>query len=364
MPMDIRAAVARKPHGQFTIETLRLNGPKPGEVLVKNVATGICHSDLSVIDQIVPLPMPIVLGHEGAGIVEAVGEGVKSVKPGDHVVLTFGTCGHCPPCDSNHPAYCDTFGPLNNGNRRMDGSCTIHDHQGSEVSSSYFSQSSFATYSIALERNAVKVRSDAPLRLFGPLGCGFITGAGTVLNVLKPGPKSTFAVFGTGALGFAAIFSAKYLGCTRIIAVDRVASRLQLAGELGATDVIDTCKEDLASRLAALGGLDFALDTTGVPAVLEAIVPNLKVRGELAMVGASTQPIFKLNVMDMIPGRVVRGVIEGDCNPHQLIPQLVDRFMEGRFPIDKLSRFYKFEDINTAADDARSGKTIKPILEF
>ena len=362
--MDIRAAVVREPHSAFKIENLRLEDPREGEILVRLVATGICHSDLSVIEQIVPLPMPIVLGHEGAGIVEAVGKGVTRVKTGDHVVLTFGSCGHCPPCSSSHPSYCESFMELNNFGSRADGSKTIRDHGGNELNAAYFSQSSFASHSLALERNSVKVRKDAPLELLGPFGCGFITGAGTVINVLKPGPDSVFAVCGTGALGFAAIFAAKLAGCRRIVAVDRVGSRLDLAAELGATDIIDTSKDDLAERLASLGGLDCVLDTTGVPAVIEAIVPALKVRGVCALVGASTQPSMTLSIMEMIPGRVVRGVIEGDCNPHELIPYLVDQFMEGNFPVDKLSKFYKFEDINTAADDARSGATIKPILTF
>ena len=289
--MQIKAAVVREPHGRFGIETAELDSPRDDEVRVELVATGICHTDLAIVEQLVPLPLPFVLGHEGAGVVVETGRGVTGLAKGDHVVLAFGSCGKCRDCSSGHPAYCESFPMLNFAGRRADGSATIEDSSGAPLNAAFFSQSSFATQAIAPARNAIKVSKHAPLRLLGPLGCGFMTGAGTVLNVLKPRPDSTFAIFGTGALGFAALLAAKISGCRRIIAVDRVQTRLDLARDLGASDVIDTSRVNLGEALTALGGIDRAIDTTGVPKVIEAAVAALNRCGELALVGASSRAV-------------------------------------------------------------------------
>lgn len=362
--MDIKAAVVRAPHTPFVIEPVLLSAPRADEVLVKLTATGICHTDVAIIEQLVPLPMPFVLGHEGAGEVVEVGKSVTGLAKGDHVVLTYGSCGVCPACSSGHPAYCPSQPMLNFAGRRADGSPTIHDARGEAVNAVFFGQSSFATHSISPARNAIKVRRDAPLKYLGPLGCGLMTGAGTVLNVLKPGKDATFVIFGTGALGFAALFAAKLMGCRHIVAVDRVASRLATARQLGATDTIDTSTTDLDQALAEIGGSDCALDTTGVPRVVEAAVRSLKVCGQLALVGASPERSMSTDIMHMISGRVIRGVVEGDAQPETFIPFLVEKFLEGVFPIDKVAGFYPFEQINTALEAGTSGKTIKPIVTF
>lgn len=362
--MQIKAAVAREIHGSFTVENVELAEPKADEVLVRLVATGICHTDLSVVDQLMPLPLPFVLGHEGAGVIERVGSAVSGLAPGDHVVLAFDTCGTCPSCADDHPAYCQQYPLLNFSGRRADGSVTISDAGGEAINANFFGQSSFATHAITHPRNTIKVRADAPLELLGPLGCGLSTGAGTVLNVLRPGPESTIAVFGTGAVGMAALMAAKLMGAGRIVAVDRVASRLALARELGATDTIDTSSQNLAEALLALGGIDRGVETTGVPAVIEGAVAGLKERGELALLGASRDPRITLNILPLISGRVIRGVVNGDCDPAVLIPQMIEWYLEGKFPIDRLSAFYPLDEINAAVADSHSGKTIKPIIRF
>jgi aryl-alcohol dehydrogenase len=362
--MEIKAAVVTAPHASFVIEPFELDRPRADEVLVELAATGICHTDVAVVEQILPLPLPYILGHEGAGVVVEVGSAVTSVAKGDHVVLTFGSCGHCRECAGGHPAYCASAPLLNFAGRRSDGSATVHDGRGQPVNASFFGQSSFATHAISPARNVVKVRSDAPLEYLGPLGCGLMTGAGSVLNVLKPSSDSTFAIFGTGALGFAALFAAKLVGCKRIVAVDRVKSRLDLARASGATDVIDTSGADLDRALAEIGGVDRALDTTGVPKVVEAAIRSLKPCGQLALVGASGERLVSADIMHMISGRVIRGVVEGDADPPVFIPFLVDEFLAGRFPIDRVSERYPFERINTAVADAASGKTIKPIVVY
>ncbi len=210
----------------------------------------------------------------------------------------------------------------------------------------------------------IVVPSDAPLRFLGPLGCGLMTGAGAVLNVLKPDRDSTFVIFGAGALGFAALFAARLIGCRNIVAVDRVKSRLELARELGASEVIDTTTTDLDKALASIGGCNFAFDTTGVPKVIEAAIRSLKVCGQLALVGASNESSMTTDIMHLISGRVVRGIVEGDADPPSFIPFLVERFREGKFPIDRLTDFYPFEQINSAVAAGVSGRTIKPVIEF
>lgn len=362
--MEIRAAVAPAPHAPLAIESVRLEAPRPDEVLVKLVATGICHTDVAMVEQIMPLPLPFVLGHEGAGVVVEVGSGVTGIAKGDHVVLTFGSCGNCGSCTAGHPAYCESAAPLNFGGRRKDGSATIRTAGGEPVNASFFGQSSFATHALSPARNVIVVPRAAPLRFLGPLGCGLMTGAGAVLNVLKPGPDSTFVIFGAGALGFAALFAAKLSGCRRIVAVDRVKSRLDLAREMGATEVIDTTTTDLDQALAAGGGCDVAFDTTGVPRVIEAAIRSLKVCGQLGLVGASHESSMTTNIMHLISGRVIRGIVEGDANPSTFIPFLVEQFRQGKFPIDRLTDFYPFEQINAAVDAGVSGKTIKPVVEF
>src|SRR5690349_19689108 len=184
---QIKAAVVRGKGGPVGIETLSLEGPRRDEVLVQVVATGMCHTDMVARDQVYPVPHPIVLGHEGAGIVEAVGEHVRKVGPGDHIVLSFLPCGHCRACLEGAPASCENFNAYNFSGQRPDGSHALRDEQGRELNDRFFGQSSFAAYAIANERNVVKVRKDAPLELLGPLGCGIQTGAGAVLNALKVG---------------------------------------------------------------------------------------------------------------------------------------------------------------------------------
>ena len=362
--MKIKAAVARTVNGEFSIEDVDLVEPRDDELLVKIVATGICHTDLSVVGQILPLPLPIVLGHEGAGIVERVGSKVEGFEPGDHVVLSFNYCGGCGSCSDEHPAYCDQYELLNFGTGRADGSATHTDANGERLAGAFLSQSSFATYAVTYPRNTIKVRKDAPLELLGPLGCGITTGAGTVFNVLKPGPESTIAVFGAGALGMSALMAARNMGVERIIAVDRVQSRLDLALELGATELINSAEQDLVAALEAVGGIDQGIDTTGVPQVISTAADALKPRGTLVLLGVSRDPNVTLNVMPLLSGRVIRGVAHGDCDPSVLIPQLVDLYLEGKFPMDRLSAFYPFEQINQAVADTHSGKTIKPILRM
>jgi aryl-alcohol dehydrogenase len=307
------------------------------------------------------LPLPAVFGHEGAGVVERVGTGVKALAAGDHVVLTFDSCGMCSNCRADLPAYCCEFRRLNTSARRRDGSAGGADESGGPVGTRWFGQSSFATHAIATERNAVRVDPELPLELLAPFGCGIQTGAGTVINVLRPQPSSSIAVFGVGAVGFAALLAARYLGVGTIIAVDVHARRLELARELGATHVLAANDATLSEQIAnATVCLNAAIDTTGLSHVISTALAALGVHGRLALLGTGTGPLpFDPSSM---AGRSVTFSVEGDADPQTFIPHLVELWRIGRFPVDRLVRTYPLDRINEAVDDSLEGSTVKSVL--
>ena len=362
--MKIRAAVFREGSEAPAIEELELTGPRAGEVLVRIVATGVCHTDIKASGEKSPVPKPVVLGHEGAGVVEAVGEGVTKVQKDDHVVMTFDSCGLCPSCLASKPAYCHTQNSFTC--TREDGSHYLH--AGDEpVNGDFFKQSSFATHAIGTQRNVIKVSRDAPLEMLGPLGCGVQTGAGAALNDLKIAPGETFAVLGVGTLGISAIMAARFAGARRIVAVDRHAHRLDLAAELGADETIVAGDDPVADAIMDYlpYGADCVLDTTGVLSVMRQGLEVLAPRGRCGFVTSpwdgSELPI---NVQHLMVGRTIHGIIEGGSNPDSLIPMLVDLNAKGRFPFDRLIKFYELEDIATAIHDSETGQTIKPVLRI
>ncbi|MFE2720809.1 NAD(P)-dependent alcohol dehydrogenase [Kitasatospora sp. NPDC059327] len=362
--LSVKAAVARGKGGPFTVEDVLLEPPRADEVLVRLVATGLCHTDLLALDQILPPGLPAVLGHEGSGVVVAVGAGVTSVAPGDPVVLAPMSCGSCRPCLTGHPMHCVAFLPLNLRGRRADGSTAYRDADGAEVNGHFFGQSSFADHVVAHWRSVVKVRADAPLELLGPLGCGLQTGAGAVLGVFAAPPGSSLVVFGAGPVGLAAVMAARIAGCSRIVAVDLHRARLDLALELGATDVFDGAQDDVAAAVVRLsgGGVDFALDAVGLPRTGRAAVESLAVGGTAGIVGsAGTGQDLSVGLVQLL-GRTVKGILQGDSVPQLLIPRLLDFFLAGRFPLDRLVRPYPLADINRAVADAVAGTAVKPVL--
>lgn len=365
--MEAYAAIIERQGAEFVLDKVSIEDPRDDEVLVKIAAAGMCHTDLTVRDQYYPTPLPAVLGHEGSGVVEKVGRSVKSVKPGDKVVLSFSYCGTCPSCRKGHQAYCPSLFPLNFLGRRLDGSTPIR-RNGEELNACFFGQSSFATYSIATENNCVKVADDAPIELLGPLGCGIQTGAGAILNALQPPPGASIAIFGVGSVGLSALMAAKASGCLKIIAVDRNPSRLELARELGATDVIDASLTNAQEAIIAMtgGGADYAMDTTAIPQVLRSAVDSTHTMGETAVVGgAALGTEFSLDMNNMLFGRKLRGVVEGSSTPQVFIPQLIAMREAGLFPFEKLCSFYDFDQINQAVEDTeKSGKAIKAILKM
>ena len=368
-PLRIKAAVMRQCGAPLQLEEALLQPPRPNEVRVRVVASGVCHTDMVVRDQLFPTPMPIILGHEGAGVIDAIGSEVTTVAVGDHVVMTYMSCGLCVPCETGHPAHCTQMHPLNFGGGRLDGSgstCSCGDSQ--PIHDHFFGQSSFSTYTIASERNVVKVPKHAPLELLGPLGCGIQTGAGSVLNALKVSAGSSFVAFGAGAVGLAAIMAAKVAGATVIIAVDVTPSRLELALELGATHIINSSEEDPVQRVREItgGGANFSLECSGRAQVLRQAIDALTILGMCGIVGATkmgTESSFNVNDV-MIPGKRILGIVQGDVVANSFIPKLVDLYLQGRFPFDKLCRFYSLDQVNEAMADSERGVTIKPILRM
>ena len=364
--MKISAAVTRAKAGSFVIEDLDIEEPRADEVLVKIVATGLCHTDLVVRDQWLPVPLPIVLGHEGAGIVEQVGVGVTKVQPGDHVVLTYGRCGQCANCLEGKPYYCLHAYERSYGGGRADGSTALHQH-GQDVHSHFFAQSSFATYAIANAQNVVKVRKDVPLEILGPLGCGIQTGAGAIMNGLRPHVGTSVAIFGAGSVGLSAIMAARVVGCTTIIAIDVQPNRLDMAQELGATHTINGAATDAVEEIKLItdAGAQYTLEMTASPRILRQAVDALQVGGVCGVIGVPLSGTeVSLNMTPLLFGRTVRGIRQGESLSDTFIPQLIDLYMQGHFPFDRLIEFYSLSQINQAVEDTGNGRAIKPILRM
>src|SRR5438874_6632678 len=363
--MKITAALVPARSQPFEIHSLDLAGPLPDEVLVRIVASGMCHTDLHARDGYFPnLPYPVVSGHEGAGIVEQAGAAVADLAPGDPVVISFPWCGECGPCRTARIAYCERARRLKSSGRRADGSIPMS-RNGEPVYSCFFQQSSFANFAVTPAKDVVKIRRDAPIEMLGPLGCGLQTGAGAVLNVMRPAAGQSIAVYGVGGVGLAGLMAAGIAGCDPIIAVDRLPARLTLARELGATHTLESKGAETLTEIRKItgGGTHFALETSAVPQIFRLAVDALRGLGICVLVGsarAGTEVSFEMPWLQ--GGRTVRGVIQGDSRPRDFIPRLVDLFMEGRFPLDRLVTRYDLADINHAAADAASGATIKPVL--
>jgi len=366
--MDIKAAVVFEKAGSFHIEKLKLSDPNDNEVLVRIVGAGICHTDLAGRDQHLPIPparaFPSVFGHEGSGMVEKVGARVTKVKPGDHVALSWNSCGACPSCKSGNEPYCDNLFLYNFNGARPDGTTTLR--KGNQaIYGSFFSQSSFANFALADERNVVKVRKDVPLEILGPMGCGIRTGAGAVMNTLRPSPGASIAIFGLGPVGMSALLASVVCGCTTIIAVDVNANRLKAAKKFGATHTVNAAKTDPVAAIMEItgGGAEFSLECVGNPRVLRQAVDVLPRRGVCGLLGVVPPGTEVALDMDLIMnGRTVRGILAGDSISDLFIPRLLDLYIQGRFPFDKLITFYPFDDINKAVEDMQKGRVIKPVL--
>jgi len=364
--MRIQSVVLRERGGPFKIEDVELADPGPDEVLVEIAGTGFCHTDLLPRSHGFMAEPPLILGHEGSGVITAKGAAVRDVAVGDSVVLSFDHCGTCTACEDGHPAYCRSFWGRNMVGRSKAGGERVLDMAGTPIGAHWFGQSSFASHVVVAARNVVPVPKDVPLELLGPLGCGVLTGAGSVSRVLRVAEGSSTAVFGAGTVGLSAVMAAVAAGADRVIAVDLHRSRLDLALELGATDVVHAAglsSTEIAERVVKLseGGTHTALDTTGSLPVVAAGVAALRTRGTLGMVSAVKGDIV-VSGDALATGKTVTGILAGDAVPRMLIPELIDLWRAGHLPFDRLIRTYPIGDINQAEADMASGLTIKPVL--
>jgi aryl-alcohol dehydrogenase len=366
--MRITAAVARTPGADLDIVKLDLEDPRADELLIRMVGVGVCHTDLTVRDEPAPMQLPLVLGHEGSGVVEKVGAAVQGLEVGDKVVLTWESCGVCRHCLSANPAFCPKFPSLNQSGHRADGTTGLSE-AGRPIGGRFFGQSSFASHALSRARNTIKLPEDLSLellQLLGPLGCGIQTGAGAVLTAFDVRPGASLAVWGAGGVGLSAVMAAATRHCDPIVAIDTHPGRLELARVLGATHTVDAGSDDVRERVVAIsdGGVDYAIDTTGLAPVVAKAARALAVGGRLGLHGRARLGPGGMDLAQVPPGRSVAFLIEGNCVPQLFIPEMLDLHQRGRLPFDLLIRTYPFDQINQAIDDMQSGSVIKPVLTF
>ncbi len=359
--MKITAAITHGIDSKFSLEEVELAAPGTNEVLIKVHSCGVCHTDEAARLGHLPVPMPIVLGHEASGVIEALGPGVEGFDIGDHVGVSYASCGHCENCLEGHPYACENFNAINFGGVTNNG-VTVLSKDGTPLHS-FFGQSGFATYALVNTRSIFKADKDIDLGLLGPLGCGIQTGAGAVLNRLKPKAASSIAIFGCGSVGLSALMAAKIAGCTTIIAVNRSERPLEIAKELGATHTI--CLKEVADPAAEIkkitnGGVHYSIDSTGRGEIVRMALNSTKFLGQTVVVGATGDITFNVQAELMGDAKSLIGVVEGDSVPQVFIPALIRYYKAGMFPFDKLITYYPFEEIQKAFDE--SSKTIKSIL--
>lgn len=364
--MKIKAAVIEEKGQDFKIVDMDIDGPKFGEVLVRVAACGVCHTDEVARQQLAPVPLPAVLGHEGCGVIEEVGPGVTDFKVGDGVGFSYGFCGKCEACRTGRPYGCRENYRLNFGGVQYDGTKRLH-YKGQEVSS-FFGQGAFATHAVVHQNNLIPAPDDIPLDILAPMGCGIQTGAGAIFNYLHPTADSSILITGCGPVGLSAVMAAKIAGCSKILACDIVDSRLELAAELGATHTIHSRivkNVPEAVRVLTNGlGSDYAVDCTGIGPCVRQSLNCVRTMGICVVLGATQELTINVETELMGTAKTLAGLVEGLSIPQIFIPKLLDYYRLGKFPFDRLIKFYDFEDINQAFADTKSGKVIKAVLKM
>lgn len=356
------AAIVRESHGRMSLEAVELDEPRPGEILVKVEASGICHTDAKYRGIV---PLPAVFGHEGTGIVESIGEGVTDVKPGDRVIMSYAFCGGCPCCDENKPYLCENMHELTFTGRRADGSSTIR-LEGEPISGSFFQQSSFASHAITLEWTVVPTKSELPAELLAAIPCGVQTGAGAMINTFDVQNGESVIVFGAGTVGLSAVMAARMIGAATIICVDILQNRLEFAADLGATHVMNANDGEIAPRVKEIlpRGAQYAFDASATVAALESAMQCIGQGGRIAIVsfpeGGKKFPFTTRDLFIRVGS--LQGTIQGHSVPREFLPKLIDWQERGLFPYEKLVSTYDFADINKAFSDAEAGIAIKPVL--
>lgn len=362
----MKAAVLHELNSPLRVEEVTLDEPQDQEVLVKLAATGVCHTDLHAIKGDISVPLPVVLGHEGAGIVEKVGPGVTTLQPGDHVVLmVIFSCGKCSFCARGKPTNCMAglgamiMGTLPGGGKRL--------HKGEQELSHYWSQSSFAEYAIVHQHTAVKIREDAPLEVACLFGCGVTTGVGAVINTAGLRAGESIAIFGCGGVGLSAVMGAKLAGAGKIIAVDMLDQKLEMAKELGADYVINASQENPPQRIMQLtGGADYAIECIGNVDVIGQALASINFAGKCVVVGSSPPgSMLSLNPTQFTMGKTLTGCLQGSIVASVDIPRYVDLYMMGKLPVEKLiTRNYGLDEINDAFKALESGEVMRSVIRF
>ena len=374
--MKIKAAVlnaigAKSPYAQskpLTIEEVELAAPGPGEIMVKIGAAGLCHSDLSVINGDRPRPMPMALGHEAAGIVEQLGEGVTDLRKGDHVVLVFvPSCGHCSPCAEGRPALCEPgaaangAGTLLSGARRLTrNGQPINHHLGCSV---------FAEYATVSRRSVVRIDPELPLDEAALFGCAVLTGVGAVVNTAQVRAGASTAVIGLGGVGLASLLGARVAGARQIIAVDLSDAKLDLAMSLGATHRFNAGQPDCLEQIRELtsGGVEYAFELAGSVRALE-LAYRITRRGGTTVTAGLPPPTatFALPPVNLVAEeRTLKGSYIGTCVPSRDIPHYIELYRQGKLPVDRLmSGRLKLEDINLGFDLLHEGKAVRQVVVF
>ena len=352
----------------LSVEEIELDPPGPGEVLVKIAAAGLCHSDLSAINGDRPRPMPMVLGHEAAGIVEELGAGVDDLKTGDHVVMVFvPSCGHCLPCAEGRPGLCEPGAAANNAGSLLSGARRLK--RNASLLNHHMGVSAFAQYATVSRRSLVKIDPDLPLEEAALFGCAVLTGVGAVLNTARVTPGSTVAVVGLGGVGLASVLGAILSGARRIIAIDLAEDKLKLVKSLGATDVFNAATPDCAEqvRAATSGGVEFAFEFAGSVKAMELAYKITRRGGTTVTAGlpppTHTIPVPQVNLVG--EERTIKGSYIGSCVPLRDIPHYIALYKQGRLPVDRLlSGRLKLEDINLGFDRLAEGKAVRQVVMF
>ena len=374
--MKIRAAVlqemgAKPPFSEskpLAIQDIELAPPGYGEVLVKIGAAGLCHSDLSVINGDRPRPMPMALGHEAAGVVDALGDGVADLKRGDHVVMVFvPSCGHCPPCSEGRPALCERgaaangAGTLLGGARRLSRNGTPINH--------HLGCSAFAEYATVSRRSLVKIDPELPLAEAALFGCAVLTGVGAVVNTAQVRAGASTAVIGLGGVGLASVIGARAAGARHIVAVDLSDAKLDLAMSLGATHAFNATSPDCVERIRETtgGGVEYAFELAGSVRALETAYKITRRGGMTVTAGlpppTATLPLSPVNLV--AEERTLKGSYIGTCVPSRDIPRYVDLYRQGRLPVDKLmTGTLALDDINRGFDLLHEGKAVRQVVVF
>ncbi len=360
----MKAAVLHAARVPMTIENVAIEKPKRREVLVRTAAAGLCHSDLHFIEGAYPTPMPTVLGHESAGVVEAVGEDVTYLKPGDHVIGCLSVfCGHCEFCLSGHPSICQTPEV-----KMPPGVAKRLTWQGKHLNQ-FLNLSSFAEQMLVHEHALVKVREDMPLDLASLIGCSIVTGYGAVVHTAKVEPGSTVAVFGAGGIGLATINAAQIAGAVRIIAVDKQPFKLEHAKRFGATDVLDASSGDnIAKRIVEMsgGGVHHAFECIGLKATAEQSFSSLRSGGTATLIGMI--PVgtrIELHGVDFLRERRIQGCMMGSNRFRTDMPRLIEFYLQGRLHLDEMvSARIRLEQINEGFAALKSGGITRDVIVF